>query len=86
MASDKQAHEVTQLLRAWSKGDQAALDRLAPRVYDELRRMASKYMRNEKPGNTLQTTALVNEVYLRMVGAASVNWSDRAHFFAVSAQ
>jgi RNA polymerase sigma-70 factor (ECF subfamily) len=78
--------EVTQLLRAWGSGDQGALDRLTPLVYDELRRMARRYMRNERSGNTLQTTALVNEVYLRLVDVDNVNWIDRVHFFAVSAQ
>jgi len=78
--------EVTQLLRAWGSGDRAALDRLTPLVYDELRRMARRYMRNERGGNTLQTTALVNEAYLRLIDVKNVNWSDRVHFFAVSAQ
>lgn len=78
--------EVTDLLRAWSGGDQTALDRLAAQVYDELRRMARRYMRNERAGNTLQTTALVNEVYLRLVNVKNVNWQQRAQFFAVSAQ
>jgi RNA polymerase sigma factor (TIGR02999 family) len=77
---------ITVLLRAWSAGDEAALDRLTPLVYDELRRMARRYMRNERAGNTLQTTALVNEAYLRLVDAKNVSWSDRVHFFAVSAQ
>lgn len=78
--------EVTQLLRAWASGDRLALDRLTPLVYDELRRMARRYMRNERGGNTLQTTALVNEAYLRLIDVRNVNWSDRVHFFAVSAQ
>src|SRR6202521_3758136 len=78
--------EITGLLRAWSGGDQAALDRLAAQVYDELRRMARQYMRNERPGNTLQTTALVNEVYLRLVDVKNVDWQHRAQFFAISAQ
>jgi len=78
--------EVTQLLRAWGSGDRAALDRLTPLVYDELRCMARRYMRNERGGNTLQTTALVNEAYLRLIDVKNVNWSDRVHFFAVSAQ
>jgi len=77
---------VTRLLRAWSEGDGAAMDKLAPKVYDELRRMARKYMQNERRDNTLQATALVNEVYLRLVDVDQVNWNDRAHFFAVSAQ
>ncbi|MEO8052750.1 MAG: sigma-70 family RNA polymerase sigma factor [Acidobacteriota bacterium] len=78
--------EITVLLRAWSAGDGAALDRLTPLVYDELRRMARRYMRNERAGNTLQTTALVNEAYLRLIDVKNVSWSDRVHFFAVSAQ
>jgi RNA polymerase sigma-70 factor (ECF subfamily) len=78
--------EVTRLLRAWGDGDKQALERLTPVVYDELRRMARHYLRGERDGHTLQTTALVNEAYLRLVDVAGVNWQDRAHFFAVSAQ
>ena len=78
--------EITGLLRAWSGGDQTALDRLAAKVYDELRRMARHFMRNERVGNTLQTTALVNEVYLRLVDVKNVDWQQRAQFFAISAQ
>src|SRR5713226_10264302 len=78
--------EITRLLRAWGGGDQAALDQLAPLVYGELRRVSRRYMRRERAGHTLQTTALVNEVYLRLVNVAGVDWKDRAHFFAVSAQ
>jgi RNA polymerase sigma factor (TIGR02999 family) len=78
--------EVTALLKAWSEGDQAALERLADQVYDELRRIARRYMRNERAGNTLQTTALVNEVYLRLVDVKNVDWQQRAQFFAISAQ
>jgi RNA polymerase sigma factor (TIGR02999 family) len=81
-----QTNEITRLLRAWGGGDAAALDRLAPVVFDELRRMSRRYMRRERAGHTLQTTALVNEVYLRLVNVAGVDWKDRAHFFAVSAQ
>ena len=77
---------ITRLLRAWGEGDQAALDGLAPLIYDELHRMAGHYMRKEKPGNTLQTTALVNQAWLRLAGGAHVEWQDRAHFFAVSSQ
>jgi len=77
--------EITILLKAWGAGDQSALNRLTPLVYDELRRMARRYMRKERAGNTLQTTALINEAYLRLVDAQSVGWQDRAHFFAVSA-
>jgi RNA polymerase sigma factor (TIGR02999 family) len=80
------SNEVTQLLLAWSEGDQAALEQLVPIVYDELRRLARRYMVRERGGHTLQTTALVNEVYLRMVDIKGVQWQNRAHFFAVSAQ
>jgi RNA polymerase sigma factor (TIGR02999 family) len=80
------AHEVTELLRAWSGGDQAALEKLTPLVYEELHRAAHRYMAQERPGHTLQTTALVNEVYLRLVDIQKVTWQDRAHFFAVCAR
>jgi RNA polymerase sigma factor (TIGR02999 family) len=79
-------HEVTRLLVAWSSGDEAALEHLMPLVYDELRRLARRYMHSERPGHTLQTTALVNEAYLRLVHWRDVQWQNRAHFFAVSAQ
>jgi len=78
--------EVSGLLRAWGDGDRAALDRLTPIVYDELRRLASHYMRGERPGHSLQATALVNEAYLRLVDYKGMQWQNRAHFFAVSAQ
>jgi RNA polymerase sigma factor (TIGR02999 family) len=78
--------DVTQLLLAWNGGDRAALDRLIPLVYEELRRAARRYMRRERTGHTLQTTALVNEVYMRLIDAENVRWQDRAHFFAISAQ
>jgi RNA polymerase sigma-70 factor, ECF subfamily len=78
--------EVSGLLRAWSEGDRAALDRLTPIVYDELRRLARRYMRGERTGHSLQTTALVNEAYMRLVDYKSMQWQNRAHFFAVSAQ
>ena len=78
--------EITGLLKAWSGGDQAALDQLAGHVYDELRHMARRYMRNERAGNTLQATALVNEVYLRLADVKSIDWQQRAQFFAVAAQ
>ena len=80
------SQQITALLKAWSGGDERARDQLFPAVYEELRRMARRYMRRESPGHTLQTTALVNEAYLRLVDATSVSWQDRAHFFAVSAQ
>ena len=81
-----QSTEVTGLLKAWSDGDPAALDRLAAKVYRELHGMARRYMKNERAGNTLQTTALVNEVYLRLVDVKSVEWKQRAQFFAIAAQ
>jgi RNA polymerase sigma factor (TIGR02999 family) len=78
--------QVGGLLRAWSDGDTSALERLTPIVYDELRRLARRYMRGERLGHSLQTTAPVNEAYMRMVGYARMQWQDRVHFFAVSAQ
>jgi RNA polymerase sigma-70 factor (ECF subfamily) len=78
--------EVSALLRAWSGGDQSALQRLTPIVYDELHRLARRYMRQERPGHSLQTTALVNEAYMRLADYRRMQWQDRAHFFAVSAQ
>jgi RNA polymerase sigma factor (TIGR02999 family) len=78
--------QVTEFLRAWSDGDRAALDRLTPIVYDELHRLARRYMKGERPGHSLQTTALVNEAYMRLVDYKSMQWQNRAHFFAVSAQ
>jgi RNA polymerase sigma-70 factor (ECF subfamily) len=78
--------EVSGLLRAWSDGDRAALDRLTPIVYEELRRLASRYMRGERPGHSLQTTALVNEAYMRLIDYKRMQWQNRAHFFAVSSQ
>jgi RNA polymerase sigma factor (TIGR02999 family) len=78
--------EITTLLKAWSAGDPAALERLAEQVYPELRLMARRYMRNERLGNTLQATALVHEVYLRMVDVTKVEWRERAQFFAMAAQ
>jgi RNA polymerase sigma-70 factor, ECF subfamily len=78
--------EVSGLLRAWGDGDRRALDQLTPIVYDELRRLASHYMRGERPGHSLQATALVNEAYVRLVDYKGMQWQNRAHFFAVSAQ
>lgn len=78
--------EVTGLLRAWSDGDQTALDKLMPLIYAELHRLAKRYMGREHAGHTLQTSALVNEAYMRLVDAHGVRWQNRAHFFAVSAQ
>jgi len=78
--------EITGLLQAWAGGDRAALERLMPLVYDELRRRAGRYMANQGQENTLQPTALVNEAFLHLVGADHAQWQDRAHFFAVSAK
>jgi RNA polymerase sigma factor (TIGR02999 family) len=82
---DAQVSETTQLLRAWASGDLVALEQLTPRVYQELRRIAGYFMQNERPGRTLQTTALVHEAYLRLIDVSNVDWQHRAHFFAVSA-
>ena len=78
--------EISQLLLSWSKGDSAALDQLIPLVYPELKRIARVYMGRENPAHTLQTSALINEAYLRLVNQQAVEWQDRAHFFAVVAQ
>jgi RNA polymerase sigma factor (TIGR02999 family) len=78
--------DISLLLNAWKTGDQSALDRLTPLIYDELRRMARRHMQKERPGQTLQTTALVHEVYLRLANAKGLDWQDRTHFFALSAQ
>jgi RNA polymerase sigma factor (TIGR02999 family) len=78
--------EVTRLLVDWSNGDHAALDELIPLVYDELRRLAGRYMRRESQGHTLQTSALVNEAYLRLIDQKYVKWQNRAHFYGVAAQ
>jgi len=79
-------HEITLLLDAWSSGNQSALDELYPLVYDELHRLARRYMSREKKGHTLQTTALINEAYVRLVDQRNVHWANRSHFFAISAQ
>jgi len=78
--------ETTQLLRDWASGDRDALEQLTPRVYDELRRIAGHFMRDERPGRTIQTTALVHEAYLKLIDVTNVDWQHRAHFFAISAQ
>ena len=78
--------EVTQLLVAWSNGDRVAGDELMPLVYDELHRLAHQYMRKERPGGMLQTSALVNEAYLRLINQKDVQWQNRAHFFGIAAQ
>ena len=84
--SKSSSQELTYLLLAWRQGQREALDRLIPVIYEELRRIAHSYIRGERKGNTLQTTALVNEAYLRLIDCSRVNWQNRAHFLAVSAQ
>jgi RNA polymerase sigma factor (TIGR02999 family) len=84
--SETPAEEITQLLTAWRDGDRDALDRLVPRVYGELRRVADRYLRRERSDHTLQPTALVHEAYLRLTGAERPAWRDRLHFYAVAAQ
>ena len=81
-----QQHNITQLLAEWSDGNQAALDKLYPLVYDELHRLARRYMSRERKGHTLQTTALIHEAYVRLVDQRNVHWANRSHFFAISAQ
>jgi RNA polymerase sigma factor (TIGR02999 family) len=83
---EPQLSETTDLLRQWAMGDEAALDRLMPRVYRELRRVAGHIMKQENPGATLQPTALVHEAYLKLIEVDKANWQDRAHFFAVASQ
>ena len=85
-ATSVSRHDVTRLLHAWAVGHEAALQQLMPLVYDELHRLARRYMAGEQPGQTLQTTALVHEVYLRLVDVKNVNWQDRAHFYALCAR
>src|ERR1700733_8694166 len=78
--------EVSELLQAWTDGDRGVLDRLTPIVYDQLHRLAPHYMKGERPSHSLQTTALINEAYIRLVDYKGMQWQNRAHFFAVSAQ
>ena len=80
------APAVTALLQEWSRGDRGALEQLTPIVYEELRRIAAGYMRHERPGHTLQPTALVNEAYVRLIGQKRVSWQNRAHFFGIAAE
>jgi RNA polymerase sigma factor (TIGR02999 family) len=84
--SDSPPREITQLLLAWRSGDQTALNQLMPLVHQELRRLAHHFMGHERPGHLLQTTALVNEAYLRLIDSSRVQWESRAHFFAVAGQ
>ena len=83
--TEPSTHDVTQLLIKLSNGDKAALDKLMPLIQEELRRLAHHYMSRERPGHTLQTTALVNEAYLRLVNRKDVHWQNRTHFFAIAA-
>jgi len=85
-STQKETSETTLLLRAWAGGDQDALEKLTPRVYRTLRRIAGAHLRNERPGNSLQATALVHEAYMELIDVTNVDWQHRAHFFAVSAQ
>src|SRR5437868_9823159 len=78
--------DVTRLLVDWSQGDQGALEQLTPLVYSELRRLADRYLRRERPGHTLQSTALVHEAWMKLIDQRSVQWQNRAHFFGVAAQ
>ena len=80
------SQNVTQLLIGWGKGDKEALDALLPLVYEELRKQAARYLRHERPGHTLQTTALIHEAYLKLVDQKNVHWQNRAHFFGIAAQ
>jgi RNA polymerase sigma factor (TIGR02999 family) len=86
VASPGESAEITRLLKAWGRGDSAALDQLTPMVYERLHRMARAYVRRERPGHTLQPTALVNEAFLRLVETHDLEWADRTHFFAVCAR
>lgn len=86
MMGTMSADNLTSLLVEWQEGDQTALDRLTPLVYNELRRIAHRYVRRERNGHTLETTALVNEAYVRLAGSKNVAWENRSHFFAATAQ
>ena len=84
--TEAQSHQVTELLIDWSNGDQSAFDKLMPLIDEELRRLAHRYMSRERAGHTLQTTALVNEAFLRLVNRKNLRWQNRAHFFGLAAQ
>src|SRR5262245_3229666 len=86
MTTTSAPQEITGMLVAWSNGDEAVLDQLIPLVHDELRRLATRYMRRERAGHTLQTSALINETYLRLVDGPRVPWQNRAHFFGIAAR
>lgn len=83
--ADKTPQDITQMLRRWGDGDQAVVEQLLPLVYDELHRQAARYLRRERPGHTLQTTALIHEAYLKLIGQRDVEWQSRTHFYAISA-
>lgn len=85
LVHEQESQDVTRLLANWQNGDKSALDRLMPLVYDELRRIAARYLRSERSGHTLQTTALVHEAYLKLVNEDHIEWRGRAHFFGVAA-
>ncbi|MDQ3042226.1 MAG: sigma-70 family RNA polymerase sigma factor [Acidobacteriota bacterium] len=84
--SEQNSHEITQMLLEWNGGDRSSLDKLLPFVYDELHRQAARYLRRERRDHTLQTTALINEAYLKLIDQREVNWESRTHFFAIAAQ
>ena len=86
LVMSKEAENITELLVGYGRGDKEALDKLMPIVYDELRRQAARYLRKERPGHTLQTTALIHEPYVRLVDQRHVQWQNRAHFFGIAAQ
>jgi len=86
LTRNTEPHQITELLAEWREGNQSALDELYPLVYDELHRLARRYMSRERKGHTLQTTALINEAYVRLVDQKNVQWANRSHFFAISAQ
>ena len=84
--SEQNSHEITGILHEWNGGSRDALDKLLPFIYDELHRQAANYLRRERPDHTLQTTALINEAYLKLIDQREVNWENRTHFFAIAAQ
>jgi RNA polymerase sigma factor (TIGR02999 family) len=84
--SQQKSKEITRILNDWSKGNQEAFDALLPLIYDELHRQAERFLRRERAGHTLQTTALINETYLKLIDQREVNWQNRAHFFGIAAQ
>lgn len=84
--SEQNSHEITEMLHEWSGGNHDALDKLLPLIYDELHRQAANYLRHERADHTLQTTALINEAYLKLIDQRNVNWENRTHFFAIAAQ